>query len=70
MSRSVRTICYHGDGGRILVMLRLRMSSSLTTLFMSFSLSSSTMSIFHCSEFVSEVWEQRKVFVRRRGSFV
>jgi hypothetical protein len=34
--------------GGVLVMLRLRMSSSLTTLSMSFLLSSSTMRIFHC----------------------
>jgi hypothetical protein len=53
--------------GRILVMLRLRMSSSLTTLLMSFWLSSSTMSIFHYRSVVSEVWARRRVFVRRRG---
>jgi hypothetical protein len=40
---------------RVLVMLRLRMSSSLTTLLMSFWLSSSTMSIFHCAVAVSGV---------------
>jgi hypothetical protein len=38
----------HSNGHNVLVMLRLRMSSSLTTLSMSFLLSSSTMSIFHC----------------------
>jgi hypothetical protein len=38
---------------RVLVMLRLRMSSSLTTLLISFWLSSSTMSIFHCAQVVS-----------------
>lgn len=37
------------------MMLRLRMSSSLTTLLMSFWLSSSTMSIFHCAVAVSGV---------------
>jgi hypothetical protein len=38
----------HSNGRSVLVMLRLRMSSSLTTLSMSFLLSSSTMRIFHC----------------------
>ena len=49
MSAGVRTSPHQGSGSRVLVMLRLRMSSSLTTLLISFCVSSSRMSIFHCS---------------------
>lgn len=52
---------------RILVMLRLRMSSSLTTLLISFWLSSSTMSIFHCAGVVSDVRAPARGCIRRRG---
>lgn len=48
---------------RVLVMFELRMSSSLTTLFMSFWLSSSTMRIFHWAGLAGRRAEERGAHV-------
>lgn len=54
----------------VLVMLRLRMSSSLTTLLMSFWLYSSTMSIFHWAPLAVLGLHGGRLVARRRGWFV